>query len=133
MSAFMFPSRGLVVTIVLALAPAVMTLGCASDLETPASPAVGSGKPGGVPDDMPLCRTLTAALQGRDGAVFEVTDSGGLLAVDVNDIIVCVDNAQGVLVSGVNPVTSVANKPTNGGFIEGTPLPAAIIRTMAGE
>jgi hypothetical protein len=89
--------------------------------------------------DAPLCRSISDALAGKEALIYNVLDSGGLLAAVVNNQVVCVDDAAGVIDSGVIPVTSVpanqAKPDTTGGGVEldGTPLPAESIKTLAGN
>jgi hypothetical protein len=131
MSRSLFSLRAFGLAATFALSAVSLVSGCA-DLGPPESGLhARQEKPA---TDSPLCRSISDALYGKEASIYEVNGSGGLLACVVNNEVVCVDDAQGVIDSGVVPVVPppTEQKPVIQGIeLDGTPLPADIIKGMA--
>lgn len=112
------------VAIVVACGALFSTAGCADDPEQVVLTQSLSATTGGA--ELPLCRHIAAKLHGREVSVFPLKDQEDIVAIDLDDHIVCFDVRETALRVGFVTV-SPRNSPLCD-ICDGTPLPAERIR-----
>ena len=97
-------------------------VGCSGTAETDVAYTPLSANPGGP--ELPLCRWIASNLTGHTASIYPVKDDPDLVAVDVNNEIVCVEGSEAILRVGIIAVPPIVRPACS--ICDGTPLPADV-------
>jgi hypothetical protein len=107
-------------TLVMIACLALGAAGCAEVAETDMTYEPLQATPGGP--QLPLCHWIPAELRGFQATLYPLKDNPEVIAVDVDDKIVCVDGTDALLRAGITAVDPTVRPQCT--ICEGTPLPA---------
>jgi hypothetical protein len=80
---------------------------------------------------LPLCHSMGGSLRGRGASIWKLHDAEGMLAVDLDGSLVCVDTVDETLDLGLIAIPPLTEPLSCMGACDGTPIPAAKFNAIA--
>jgi len=114
-------------TTLVMLACLALAAGCGMGDDTDNNYQPLAATPGGP--QLPLCHWITSELRGYEATLYPLKDNPDMMAVEVDNRIVCIDGTDALLRVGIIAVEP-SRKPQCT-ICEGTPLPADVFNEAA--